>query len=89
MSENNYWPAFPGLKKVDVSETGYLTADFEKGMSLRDYFAAKAMSGLVIIEIYIGGSFTEEEHEKNNENIAKMSYNIADAMIRERDKNNE
>ena len=42
------------------------------GMALRDYFAAKAMQGLVSIELKPG---------IKNEEIADVAYSIADAML--------
>jgi len=47
----------------------------DKGMTLRDYFAAKAMTGLLTAEI-VG--------EYSNEHVANISYLIADAMMKER-----
>ncbi|MFY8183314.1 MAG: hypothetical protein ACOVKL_03750 [Polynucleobacter sp.] len=51
----------------------------DRGMTLRDYFAAKAMTGLLTAEIV--GEYT-------NEHVAEISYRIADAMIEARDENN-
>ena len=45
------------------------------GMTLRDYFAAKAMTGLLTAEIV--GEYT-------NEHIANISFLIADAMMKAR-----
>jgi hypothetical protein len=64
-------PAFP---------TQFFNADkqawiFDKGMTLRDYFAAKAMTGLLTAEIV--GEYT-------NEHIANISFLIADAMMKVR-----
>jgi hypothetical protein len=61
-------PAFP----TDPSSL----SKFDTGMTLRDYFAAKAMTGLLTAEI-VG--------EYSNEHVAEISYRIADAMIRTRD----
>lgn len=48
---------------------------YQTGMTLRDYFAAKAMQSLIIAE-----------HSKNefNEIQAVMAYEVADAMLKER-----
>jgi hypothetical protein len=46
------------------------------GMNLRDYFAAKAMTGLLTAEI-VG--------EYSNEHVAEISYRIADAMMKARE----
>ena len=45
------------------------------GMTLRDYFAAKAMTGLLTAEI-VG--------EYSNEHVADIAYRIADAMMEAR-----
>jgi hypothetical protein len=47
----------------------------QEGMGLRDYFAAKAMTGLLTAEIV--GEYT-------NEHIANISFLIADAMMKAR-----
>ena len=48
------------------------------GMTLRDYFAAKAMTGLLTAEI-VG--------EYSNEHVAEISYRIANAMMEARQSN--
>ncbi len=59
-------PAFP------ISGSQYRHTE---GMTLRDYFAAKAMTGLLTAEI-VG--------EYSNEHVAEIAYRIADAMLKER-----
>jgi hypothetical protein len=49
---------------------------YRNGMALRDYFAAKAMTGLLTAEI-VG--------EYSNEHVAEISYRIADAMLKARE----
>jgi hypothetical protein len=46
----------------------------EKGMTLRDYFAAKAVQGLISTE----GAGSAERY-------AEISYKLADAMLKARD----
>jgi DNA-directed RNA polymerase specialized sigma subunit len=60
--------AFP-LKSVNMF-------DDNEGMDLRDYFAAKAMQGMMA------------DHTRDNypEEYAKHAYRIADAMMKEREK---
>lgn len=53
------------------------TGMYENGMTLRDYFAAKAMQGLF--------AHTPWERIYKPEDMAKESYEIADAMMRARD----
>lgn len=67
--------AFPVMPPVspDGLIPGGFPSEPEFGMSLRDYFAAAAIQGLV----YAG---------LNKEDVAKRAYAIADAMIAERSK---
>ena len=71
---NDGGPAFP-LKEP-------LTSD-SLGMSLRDYFAAKALAGMELTaEDNMGcGSFWYSASR-----LAKRAYSIADAMLAERDR---
>lgn len=69
---DNGGPAFPSTITDDSLHVG--------GMSLRDYFAAKAMQGLV------SGHFAKYGHEDHwpRPEIASEAYEIADAMINAR-----
>ena len=62
---NTGGPAFPVL--IDI--------DYEVGMTLRDYFAAKAMQGL------LAGKLTSTDLQL----IAKDCYAMADAMLKARE----
>ena len=70
MTTNTGGPAFP------THPEGALIHD---GMTLRDYFAAKAMQGIL-------ASNTEHEHEDAHifDAIAEASYKQADAMLKAR-----
>jgi len=48
---------------------------FQSGMELRDYFAAKAMQGFL----------TEKYTDAPSEKIVEWSYDIADAMMKQRE----
>jgi hypothetical protein len=48
----------------------------QDGMTLRDYFAAKAMAAMVFADSYSG----------SDDYLAKLSYQKADAMLRQREK---
>ena len=69
-------PAFPSKKRV--YNAGYSTKEFEPvdGMHLRDYFAAKAMQGLIA---------QPESGDWLAEGIAKAAYQQADAMLKARE----
>lgn len=64
-------PAFP---TESAGQTGASTYRFE-GMTLRDYFAAKAINGLVA-----SSSYCDLPYEK----AARMAYSQADAMLETR-----
>ena len=52
------------------------------GMSLRDYFAAKAMQGLIPVLKYVKSDVNETEQVPTA--VAQTAYEFADAMIAER-----
>jgi hypothetical protein len=64
---NNGGPAFP---------TATLAQKTEGGMTLRDYFAAKAMQGLL--------SSPNCPRQVNDEELARQAYEVADAMMKAR-----
>lgn len=69
-------PAFPSNGYV-ASSLGDLSTS-EKGMTLRDYFAAKAMQGIRACE-----TDTAVRRYKSAD-VAKMAYEDADAMLEAR-----
>ena len=68
---NNGGPAFP-CENIRTPNGGVIVSD---GMTLRDYFAAKAMQGLL--------SHTSNGNA-SDKNIAEWAYSQADAMLRAR-----
>ena len=69
-------PAFPGKQKALLIKSEHLdiAKEYEidqNGMTLRDYFAAKAM-----LRTSVGSSY---------EQLAKNAYEIADAMLKARE----
>lgn len=77
MSANDGGPAFPYVCK----EVGH----YSDGMSLRDYFAAKAMQSMVAAEFAM---YAVEHHHPGGmcagERWAQQAYQMADAMMAER-----
>ena len=65
-------PAFPGFDYID--QYGKKNPE---GMTLRDYFAAKAMSSML-------SQAPDDWHEDIND-LAIASYEVADAMLEARD----
>lgn len=72
MSKNTDRPAFP-LPVGDQECCGRFKSGYG-GMSLRDYFAAKALQGLLSGRNYIA------------ETNVRLAYEYADAMLKEREK---
>ena len=71
MSKDNGGPAFGELQKVgDVAMR-------DGGISIRDYFAAKAMQGMIAAVGY---------HRGEVDFMAESAYDCADAMIARRSK---
>lgn len=69
-------PAFP----TDLYETKDGRAFNSPGISIRDYFAAKAM------QAHLSNSKTTEHPAFDREGLVKEAYELADAMIAEREK---
>lgn len=67
--------AFPALKYLIRDDANDFRANMEGGLSLRDYFAAKAM----------GGMLADPDVTAAWEDIAKASYKMADAMLAARE----
>lgn len=67
--------AFPSFGKTEYAFDGVKwVVDRDQGMDLRDYFAAKAMQGM----LSYGMSYSDS--------IAQSSYEFADAMMKAREK---
>jgi hypothetical protein len=70
---NTGGPAFPYVCDADF--------DYGTGMTLRDYFAAKAMQA-IINETSVNLGPNKEEDDMHD---AKMAYRYADAMLKARE----
>lgn len=85
MEENkklNNPPAFPS-KTIDRHESAMQSRTVydgqEEGMTLRDYFAAKAMQGMYSIHP------AENVDKEALESDAEIFYRVADAMLKQRE----
>ena len=78
-------PVFPEISGVYFKHGIHerQTLNCNNGMSLRDYFAAKAMQGFLSGFRSPAGIYSEDATSALN--ISKLSYDIADAMIEERE----
>jgi hypothetical protein len=74
-------PAFPTTKPLDS------WGDPNQGMTLRDYFAAKAMQGMFVtaIDWIPTGKKADEESLKIYKDLAFDAYAMADAMLKARE----
>lgn len=69
---------------------GYGTDKYERaelGMTLRDYFAAKVLHGIVQ-RVESNDFLMLEDEQKIKDSIASQCYSYADAMLRSRAKEN-
>ena len=65
-------------------QSGYERWSPEGGMTLRDYFAAKAMQGMLA---YPGDEQRGSHHNNNDyDGVSSMAYAYADAMLEARNK---
>ena len=70
---NNGGPAFP-CDRIPTKEGGMVISD---GVTIRDYFAAKAMQGMAASKEHCTDGWAHSD-------IAIQAYNLADAMLRAR-----
>ena len=76
-AHNDGGPAFPGIALDGPHPpNGWVRAAESPGMSLRDWFAGQALSGLL----------ADPEMNAPPEPVAKVAYSYADAMLAERAK---
>ncbi len=99
MSDNKNIQAFPS-KEIDWQESSMqgqtVYNDQNPGMTLRDYFAAKAMASVILVwnteatqshRALLKKSWSEQYGNKTvRDCVALDSYNMADAMLKAREK---
>ena len=78
-NQNNGGPAFPELGNVGHNSDW----QSESGMTLRDYFAAKAL-GLCFAQ-YLNHAEVEGFQDGWRDGVASDAYQMADAMLRARE----
>lgn len=88
--QDNGGPAFPGALAYDhINCTVYTSEDLDAaGMSLRDYFASKALTALIAdgIQQHAIADAAAKNGISVHKATARMAYHIADIMIAERAK---
>jgi hypothetical protein len=76
---NTGGPAFPAVKIISGDNYNPPTKVYHGGMTLRDYFAAKAMQGIIASEQ------PGDEEFVTPEMYARDAYQYADAMLKARE----
>lgn len=66
-----------------ASPPGYRRANYDEGMDLRDYFAARAMQAVIVDPIIT--QTIEEEGVDHADFTAYLAYKVADAMMKARE----
>lgn len=79
--QNTGGPAFP-CDCIPMPNGKVLTSD---GMTLRDYFAAKAMQGLVSVELTEQNIDMFRRDKDGHPSVSLTAYYIADAMLKARE----
>lgn len=82
MQPNNQ-PAFPQNTKIVAAAGQELHQGFIGGMTLRDYFAAKAMAGMLADPDT--ARTVQKARRKMDEAVAELAYMYADAMLKARE----
>lgn len=84
MAKNDGGSAFPGysLSTQDYGPGVRVPPRPYKGMSLRDWFAGQALSGLA-------RTYLREDAIHNPDDLARIAVALADAMLAEREKEGE
>jgi hypothetical protein len=84
--KNTGGPAFPATSGWDSQGNWCRSYADNEGMTLRDYFAAKAMQGWVQATtkpyVHVGEYQVDSVSE---DHIAKIAYKMADAMLKARE----
>jgi hypothetical protein len=77
--KNDGGPAFPEIRKVWAEDGSSWHEEFQKGMTLRDYFAGECLRNLFRFD-------KRSELKSDPGTVAERAYAFADAMLAERDK---
>lgn len=79
---NDGGPAFPFVIRNDSD-------DWKSGMTIRDWFAGMALQGMIASESDGNGMMPPYSKDNWYPLTAERAYQFADAMLKEREKNND
>ena len=82
MSKDTGGPAFPKTGNFNETASACYDSVDSDGMTLRDYFAAKVLNGLVAVAVSNGG--VGGEYPAGTDNLAKSAYVVSDAILKAR-----
>jgi hypothetical protein len=85
MSRNDGGSAFPEVSYKEPIGGGSHIMVIEGGMTLRDYFAAKAMQGIIWDRENLLAVTHLHKDKEPGEAVASAAYSVADAMLKARD----
>jgi len=69
----------------DISAFPHENVLSHRGMTLRDYFAAKAMQGLLTIPAKELSNGLSDEYPRLDSYVSYLSFSMADAMMKARE----
>lgn len=79
---DKYTPAFPtGL----ITDDKGVVVGGSNGMTLRDYFAAQAMTGAQIWDAVLNGKNAQLSQQDGVNKLAEVAYAVADSMLKARE----
>jgi len=89
--KNDGGAAFPYFREIPEKKLDEVMTVFHPGMTLRDWFAGQALSGLIVYcEKFEGASqFQELMCAQPWDKLATVSYKYADAMLAAREGKDE
>lgn len=85
MSRDTGGQAFPSERVIGKNYHGENVMKASSGMTLRDYFAAKALP-VAMTAIWRDIGYTPQNDLSDMQQHARLAYQIADAMLAERSK---
>lgn len=84
METENKKPSNPEAFAYGYGTDNY--SDIQRGMTLRDYFAAKIIQGILSAQTEMRANGMQNNHSTNQiESLCEESYQIADAMLKQRE----
>lgn len=81
--DDKHEPAFPHHRVFNARLGDFEDCDGAPGLTIRDYFAGKVLTGAMSSASNLS-AFSFEERASMFQSVASLSYEMADAMLKER-----